>query len=274
MVKWDYFNLATWLIAIVIFGFFLNSYSKIQDDADEARKYAAQVKSQADAFNFQTKEVQYSLEQAQASISSASDFCPSGQRARPVELTYVCSVLEYLSNPINAEYLRINSEASSARANSDFEASLLAAEEGIELLEANEAHFRTPGDGEFEWRKMRLLEEVAYAMFRQEKYDKALTIIEQALELEDVSSKAVSGFVLSSHLKILCERGFSGDQRSEYRDRLLAAEAKALEDLASLIVEQDLFRTNREQWVETRQLDLKYFDEDAELENICGAQGA
>jgi len=269
---WSIIGSISWIAAAAIILVGLASYASIQSELNEARATIARAESEQNFSTFQNLELAFALEQFGQAPGDVLNFCDrrSGPGAA-VDVAYLCANIAFLTN--NEEYIgfiTLNSRAASARGRERWSEAEQAYKEALDYWDENEEQF-SGEDGYFEWRKMQILEGIAYTQLHQNEAEKALETIKQALVLEDPSSDAVSGFVLSTHLKILCRLGRPEDLEGAYGDRLAAAKSRAEDRLSSLTEAEDYLRTNRQQWVETRTLDLKFFEEDKELELECAA---
>jgi hypothetical protein len=242
------------------------------------RLSAAQLSSQLDAVDAAARENAQFLELEGVwraeTLDTVTRLCRIAGGSQDAAVITLCGNRQSLfAENEYAPVLLLETRAASARGRGDFESSVAAYQTAYDKL-SEVQHVFTGVEDELALRRMVMLEGQAFGLYRiGGQMDEAAKRIDAALRLENRSTKAVSGFVYSTDLKIRCSRDHANvNPKAAYVDYVAILEGalrRALDDLRESNLTK-VQRMNREFWQEYRENDLRYFKNDEELKMVCG----
>lgn len=265
--KWGKLTLATWGLTLLVMGLGAFSYAKIQADLDAAVLASAQLDAQVNALDaVALSNIQFLKMQELQAGNAIDRICESSDARQDAGLLTICSNPQIFNRVETfAPIIIAETEAAAARGAGDFSRSIAAYRTAAEELLEIEDEYRNDKD-ELALRQMLFLEGEAYAEYRLENINAANTRIADALSLGRDNAYATSGFVYSTHLKIICASGDRDKSARQlfdtYREDLRAAVSEA-QETDRRAAEYKQF------WIEFREQDLHAFETDEELKIVC-----
>lgn len=260
---WGYLSIAAWILFAAILVFGVASYSKLQSQISQLqslneleRLRSAERDSQLDALDEMSHESLEFLKERTGQLAGLVKYCDD-HPTQDAGLANLCSAAKSATQANYAGYLSKLQDATASRGRAEFEDSV---NKYAEVLRAVDevSDFGAEISGEPALRKMLALEGQAYGLYRQGRLKAARHKIDAALQLQDPQAGAVSGFVLSTDLKILCKSEQKGiDPAAKYAEDRSVLDAVAEAEM------------NKPIWYDYRKRDRGYFETDQELKLVC-----
>lgn len=285
MKIWKSIGVVAWALVIILaIGAYLSflHVKTILETADEriaaAELLSAQMGSQMDAYDAAAREslqyIEMETERLTSNQESIARLCRMDRNGQNPTIASLCANLEYLGSGNDySKFLQIETKAASERGAGEFAASLETYGEALTELATIENLF-IGNESEYDLKRMTLLEGQAFGLYRLDRLEEARARLDQALALEDIETRAVSGFVYSTDLKVCCEQDIAGSQASRIYEQYQRQLANVRELEASRIdagsVKNKMTALQGRFWREYRADDEKYFRQDKELKIVCG----
>ncbi|WP_298301377.1 hypothetical protein [uncultured Erythrobacter sp.] len=285
---WSVIGSVSWIAAAIIIVLGLVSYASIQSELNDAREtiasaqeaqreaelVSAQLDSQLDAYDAAARVMQQHIAQRGKEALDKQvilqRLCQRHSASQNSAVQSICSnVKNLVTEDPRLEFLTIQNEAVTERGRGQFKQSLSSYNKALTALKSIEPNF-SGQNGAYELQQMTLVEGKAFAHFREGNFAQARDELEVAFALENTLSRAVSGFLLSTDLKLRCIMGLAeGEATSRYEsylDRLDAAISteESILDRNSLATDR-----TRKSWIQFREEDRDYFKDDKELKLLC-----
>lgn len=282
---WKSIGIIAWaLVAILAFGAFFSFFyvRSLLHDAEVSIAAAdllnARNESQIDAFAAASRQSRQFIEQQNArfvrNADTLRDYCQLQEGGQDRRWLQLCeNVNSFFQEDSYATLILLDLKASAQRGSGDFADSIDTYAEAIEKLAQLEPRYTGAMD-EYALKRMTLLEGQAFGLYRLERFGEAREVIDAALKLEDRETRAVSGFVYSTDLKLRCADGLENTDAEALYGRYLAQLRAALERESYPVGQSDQDDELRIRfWREFRAEDLAYFSNDQELKLVCRLPG-
>jgi hypothetical protein len=283
--NWTRLNYIVWslVILVTVAGWvslerLRSQLEQAEEKIGEAELLTAQLGSQMDAYDAAAREslqyIEMETERLTSNQESIARLCRMDRNGQNPTIASLCANLEYLGSGNDySKFLQIETKAASERGAGEFAASLETYGEALTELATIENLF-IGNESEYDLKRMTLLEGQAFGLYRLDRLEEARTRLDQALALEDIETRAVSGFVYSTDLKVRCEQDIAGSQASRIYEQYQRQLANVRELEASRIdagsVKNKMTALQGRFWREYRTDDEKYFRQDKELKIVCG----